>query len=111
MRFYALLLQEAWRLPSRLQLLYLRAVKTLTLDPEVRDIAQFEQELNQLWGKIKADALAGQFKPKKSRLCDWCAFQSICPAFGGTEPALPESGRARLLAVETEPASSQEPGT
>ncbi|MFN2570914.1 MAG: recombinase RecB, partial [Gemmatimonadales bacterium] len=27
--------------------------------------------------------------PKRTRLCDWCSFQSLCPEFGGTPPALP----------------------
>ncbi len=99
MRFYALLLQQAWQLPKRMQLLYLRDGQVLTLDPQAQDIERFALDVEDLWRDIEADALAGEFKPKTSRLCDWCAYQDICPAFGGTEPEIPEAGRARLLAV------------
>lgn len=100
MRFYALLLRQTWKFPSRLQLLYLRSVQSLTLDPDTRDIVTFQLDVEDIWRRIKADALDGNFGTKKSRLCDWCAFQSICPAFGGTPPAMPEDGRERLLSVQ-----------
>ena len=100
MRFYALLLQQTWRLPKRLQLLYLRSVQTLTLDPDAKDIARFKLDIEDLWRKIQSDALEGSFRTQKSRLCDWCAFQHICPAFGGVSPELPEEGRERLLSVQ-----------
>lgn len=103
MRFYALMLRESWRLPARMQLLYLRSGQVLTLDPERRDIERFEEEVEDIWERIKSDALADSFRPKKSKLCDWCAFQELCPAFGGHQPLLPEEGRARLLTVQQDP--------
>lgn len=103
MRFYALMLRESWRLPARMQLLYLRSGQVLTLDPEYRDIERFEGEVGDIWERIKSDALADAFRPKRSKLCDWCAFQELCPAFGGQQPTLPEEGRARLLAIQQNP--------
>lgn len=100
MRFYALLLQQTWRLPKRLQLLYLRSVQALTLDPDAKDIAKFQLDIEDLWRRIQSDALAGEFRTQKSRLCDWCAFQHICPAFGGVSPQVPEEGLERLLSVQ-----------
>lgn len=100
MRFYALLLRESWRLPARLQLLYVKHAKVLTLDPAPGDIELFEQQLQGIWERIKGDALSGDFATRRSKLCDWCAFQDICPAFSGTPPQMPEEGRARLLAIE-----------
>ena len=32
----------------------------------------------------------GDWRPSPGRLCDWCAHQALCPAFGGTPPPLPE---------------------
>ena len=103
MRFYALLLRESWRLPARTQLLYLRSGQVLTLDPDPRDVELFEGEIRDIWNRIRTDALAGSFAPRKSRLCDWCAFQELCPIFGGQQPSMPEDGRARLLATQQDP--------
>lgn len=100
MRFYALLLREAWRLPARLQLLYLRTSDVLTLDPLARDIDAFEIEVNHLWEKISGDAQREQFHPRTSRLCDWCAYQADCPAFGGTVKPIPAEGLEKLLQVK-----------
>lgn len=100
MRFYALLLREVWRVPARLQLLYLRSTQVLTLDPEERDIEAFEEEIGGLWNRIKTDAQRERFTPRKSALCPWCPFQEMCPIFGGKVPPPPEDGLARLLAIE-----------
>lgn len=100
MKFYALLLQQTRRLPARLQLLYLRSGQVLTLDPDPRDIEAFENQVDSLWGKIKADAEAADFAPRKSPLCPWCSFQSLCPAFGGQQPKVPAQGVERLLEIQ-----------
>lgn len=31
-----------------------------------------------------------EFPPEKNRLCDWCEFRQICPAWGGTPPTREE---------------------
>lgn len=100
MRFYALLLRNAWKLPRRMQLLYLRTADVLTLDPQDRDIDTFEAEVNQLWDRISHDANREQFDPRTSRLCDWCAFRDNCPEFGGSVLPIPEAGLERLLKVK-----------
>lgn len=99
MRFYALMLREIDRLPTRMQLLYLRTQSVLTLDPEPADIDRFEGELASLWQRIAADATAGRFPTKQGPLCGWCPYQSLCPAFGGRPAPPPEAGLDRLLAV------------
>ena len=33
---------------------------------------------------------SGDWRPRQSRLCDWCSYQALCPVFGGTPPPLPE---------------------
>ena len=35
---------------------------------------------------IKQIEATEKFPPKKSRLCDWCEYKSICPAWGNTVP-------------------------
>ena len=90
MRFYALVY---WRLfneiPTQLRLMYLKVADSLFLTPSSEELEYFERDLGELWAKIKRDGETGHFRPKKSRLCDWCAFQSYCPEFGGTPPLYP----------------------
>ncbi|RJF44972.1 DUF2800 domain-containing protein [Actinomyces sp. 2119] len=98
MRFYGLVL---WRLrgrvPARLQLVYLRDGRTLTHDPRPGELESAEIRLTQMWHEIEDCARAGEFRPRRSRLCDWCSFQPQCPLFGGTTPSIPDDGLARLL--------------
>ncbi len=106
MRFYALLLQKVWRLPARLQLLYLRSIRSLTLDPDPRDIVAFEQDLLELWSRIDRDLAQNSFQTRTSALCNWCSFKPICPAFGGVAPPASEEGLERVRRIQ-----DQNPGT
>ncbi|MDO5669703.1 MAG: RecB family exonuclease [Corynebacterium sp.] len=90
MRFYALVY---WRLygviPHQLRLMYLKVLDNMFLAPSKEELEYFERDLADLWGKIAADGAAGRFRPQTSKLCGWCSFQSLCPAFGGTPPEYP----------------------
>ncbi|MEE6273259.1 RecB family exonuclease [Georgenia wangjunii] len=101
MRFYGLML---WRMngtpPRRLQLVYLSDGRVLTLDPTEEDLLATERQIESIWEGITRAARAGHFTPRRSRLCDWCSFQSLCPEFGGTPPPLPADGVAHLLGAE-----------
>ncbi len=98
MRFYGLVL---WRLrgqaPRRLQLVYLKDGRVLTHDPVLAELESTETHLDHLWDEVEDCAAQGQFAPRRSRLCDWCAFHAACPLFGGDTPPLPDQGLARLL--------------
>lgn len=97
MRFYALLLRATAVLPARMQLLYLKSEDVLTLDPVAADIDLFEEQLDELWQRIRADLTAGVFETKKGPLCNWCPFQKLCPQFGGDTPAPKEEDLLRVL--------------
>lgn len=99
MRFYALMLREVDRLPTRMQLLYLKSGAILTLDPDPIDIARFEEQVLELWGRISADATEGAFAPKRGPLCGWCSYQSRCPLFGGDPGEPAQEDLARLLSM------------
>ncbi|PAT12287.1 exodeoxyribonuclease V subunit beta [Corynebacterium hadale] len=90
MRFYALVY---WRLfqtiPTQLRLMYLKVMDSMILTPSREELEYFERDLADLWAKIEADGKDGHFRPKKSKLCGWCAFQDLCPEFGGTPPEYP----------------------
>lgn len=100
MRFYALLVARVrGRVPALLQLLYLKDGNTLVLHPSEADLALIEHEIRELWDDIAAAATAGAFRPRRSVLCGWCSFQAMCPAFGGTPPALDPAKVHRSLGV------------
>ena len=90
MKFYALVL---WRtrgvLPAMLQLIYLGSGDILRYSPDEADLLAIERKVDALWTAISRAQESGDWRPRKSALCGWCAHQSICPEFGGTPPPLP----------------------
>jgi putative RecB family exonuclease len=48
-----------------------------------------ERKIEALWRAIERARAAGDWRPRPSKLCDWCAHQALCPSFGGTPPPLP----------------------
>ncbi len=97
MRFYALVL---WRttgtVPRLLQLIYLGNGEIVRYAPDEADLLAKERKIEALWRAIERAALAGDWRPRPSKLCDWCAHQALCPAFGGTPPPLPAAGPGPL---------------
>lgn len=106
MKFYALmLLYRDGSIPSRLQLLYLKDKKALTLDPTPVQIQKFEDRLEHLWEEICRSVLNDNLIPKVSKICNWCSFKSICPAQGHSQIE-PISEEAKKRFCNTIPASS-----
>jgi putative RecB family exonuclease len=105
MRFYALVL---WRIrgeiPRMLQLVYLGDAKILRHEPEEAELLTVERRIRSIWSGIEATARSGDWQPRKSALCPWCAHQSLCPAFGGTPPALESASVEIALGVHPEAA-------
>jgi len=99
MKFYALVL---WRLrgvlPQMLQLVYLGNSELMRYSPDEADLVATERKVKALWTAIERAATTGDWRPRTSRLCDWCDYKHLCPAWGGTPPPLPVN--AELLAVD-----------
>ena len=90
MKFYAVaLLRSRGVLATRLRLLYLADGQVLDYAPELEELERFEKTLMAIWRAIQAAGATGDFRPHQSRLCNWCAHQALCPAFGGTPPPYP----------------------
>jgi putative RecB family exonuclease len=90
MKFYAVaLLRSRGVLATRLRLLYLADGQILDYSPDLDELLRFEKTLIAIWRAIQTAGASGDFRPSPSRLCDWCAHQSRCPAFGGTPPPYP----------------------
>jgi putative RecB family exonuclease len=108
MRFYALVL---WRsrgvVPTLLQLVYLGDREVLRYSPDEADLLATERKVKALWAAIETAATTGDWRPSPSRLCDWCDFKALCPAWGGTPPPLPVA--APVLAVDPDEAGRAEP--
>jgi len=91
MKFYALVI---WRLrgqvPRLLQLMYLAEGEVLRYSPDESDLLATERKVMALWKAIERARDAGDWRPRPSKLCDWCNHKALCPEFGGTPPPLPE---------------------
>jgi putative RecB family exonuclease len=90
MRFYALVL---WRtrgvVPAMLQLVYLGSGELVRYVPDEDDLRATERKVEAIWRAIRVATESGDWRPRRSRLCDWCAHRSLCPEWGGTPPPLP----------------------
>ena len=98
MRFYALVL---WRargvIPRMLQLVYLGNGELVRYEPDEADLLATERGIKALWAAIERAARTGDWRPRVSRLCDWCEHRDLGPAWGGTPPPLPLDAPTRAL--------------
>jgi putative RecB family exonuclease len=74
---------------AQLKLLYLKDGDALTYTPDEDELVRFERTLQAIWAAIERAVATGDFRPNKTRLCDWCDHQAFCPAWGGTPPPFP----------------------
>ncbi len=93
LKFYALVL---WRMrgvvPAMLQLVYLGNAEILRYCPDEQDLLATERKIEAVWRAIEEARSSGEWRPRRSPLCGWCAHQVRCPEFGGTPPPLPQVG-------------------
>lgn len=92
MKFYGLVhWRTTGRVPDLLQLVYLRDGQVIRYVPDEADLLALERNVRAVWQAIEQATATGDFRPNPSRLCSWCDFKALCPAFGGTPPPLPPS--------------------
>jgi putative RecB family exonuclease len=81
LRVYALLYwKETQNIPKLLQLIYLGDSIVLKSTPTEQDLIATESTLLKIAASIKQAIETDTWAPRKSKLCDWCSFKSICPA-------------------------------
>src|SRR6266516_2359642 len=96
MRFYALTLWRAQgQVPKLLQLMYLGNGEIVRYEPAEADLLATERKIEALWLAIERAMRNRDWRPRRGRICDWCAHQSIGAAFGGTSPPGPDSAARR----------------
>jgi putative RecB family exonuclease len=109
LKFYALVM---WRvsgtIPALLQLMYLGDGQILRYAPDEADLLATERKVRALWAAIERALAKRDFPERPSRLCDWCSFHALCPAFGGTPPAYPEPADAAIAIPIDQPAEADD---
>jgi putative RecB family exonuclease len=90
MKFYALaLLHERGVVPAQLRLLYLADGEYLSYEPDEPELRRFERTLEAIWLAIRTAGETGDFRPNRTRMCDWCSHKALCPAWDGIPPEYP----------------------
>lgn len=93
LKVYAVLAADALSLaPYALRLVYLRGDDTTAvrrLDVTDALLNRTRKELGRIWRSIERSAETGDWKTNVGPLCNWCPYQTICPAFAADE--MPES--------------------
>ena len=96
--FYAFLCERLFgQRPARVQLLYLDEPVAIVTTPTEQSIRGLERKVTAVWTAVERACATEDFRPKPSKLCDWCAFQAYCPAFGG-DPAAAKTAQLDLVA-------------
>ena len=83
-------------MPKRVQLLYLSEPLAISVSPSEQSVRGLETKTKAVWQAIERACQFEDFRPRQSRLCNFCAFQELCPAFGG-DPTKVEEWRANAL--------------
>jgi putative RecB family exonuclease len=85
--FYSFLCEQVFgQRPAKVQLLYLADPLAIIVEPSEQSTKGLERKVRAVWTAIERACDRDDFKPRPSRLCDWCAFLAYCPSFGG-DPA------------------------
>jgi putative RecB family exonuclease len=85
--FYSLLCERLLgRRPSRVQLMYLSTPEVLSMSPSEQSVGAMERRALALYAAVERACQRDDFRPHRSRLCEWCNFRAYCPAWGG-DPA------------------------
>jgi len=93
--FYSFLCEEFFGVrPAKVQLLYLADPVAIIAEPTDQASRGLRRKLTAVWAAIERSCEREDFRPRPSKLCDWCAFQTHCPAFGGD----PDAARAEAAA-------------
>lgn len=82
LKIYALLIRErTGETPKEIRLLYLNGPTMYRLAIDDRQLDAMHSQLQALWTAIERALASDRFPTRPGRLCDWCSYQEICPAF------------------------------
>ena len=61
----------------------LRSPRCCRSAPSEQSVTGMERRALALYAAVERACARDDFRPNRSRLCDWCNFQAYCPAWGG----------------------------
>ena len=83
--FYAFLVERVLgRRPARVQLLHLQEPVAISTVPSEQSIRAMEVRTRAIWTAVERACETEDFRPRPNRLCDWCSYKALCPAWGGS---------------------------
>ncbi|HEY5686558.1 MAG TPA: PD-(D/E)XK nuclease family protein [Acidimicrobiia bacterium] len=92
LKIYALLIRRrTGETPSEVRLLYLNGPTMYRLPVDDGQLDAMDRQLRALWSAIERAMGDQRFPPRPGRLCTWCSFQEICPAWAD-QTAQPKAG-------------------
>ena len=81
---YSLLCEQNFgQRPQQVQLLYLSKPEAIIARPSDQSSQGVARRTVALWTAIEQACARDDFRPRTSRLCDFCTFRPYCPAYGG----------------------------
>lgn len=87
LKIYALLIREqTGRTPTAIRLMYLNGPTVYEVAVNDAQLDAMERQLQALWLAINRAIERDHFPPRPSRLCGWCQYRDLCPAFADDEP-------------------------
>ncbi|MBU1226049.1 MAG: PD-(D/E)XK nuclease family protein [Actinobacteria bacterium] len=82
LKIYALLIRRRiGRTPDAIKLIYLNGPTVYEIPVNDAQLEAMDRQLRALWKAINTAIEQENFPPRPGRLCDWCSFQDLCPAF------------------------------
>ncbi len=82
LKIYALLIRRrTGRTPVRLKLMYLNDPVIYEIPVTDGQLDAMERQLEALWAAINRAITTDTFPPRPGRLCDWCSYRDLCPAW------------------------------
>lgn len=95
-QFYAFLCEQILgRRPAAVRLLHLKEPLSITSVPTDQSIRGLTTRTQAIWNAIERACEKDDFRPRPSRLCDFCAFREWCPAWGGNPADAPRQELAQ----------------
>jgi putative RecB family exonuclease len=86
--FYSFLCEAVFgKRPAKIRLMYLASGETIETVPSAQSVKFITTRTTAVWSAVERACTTGDFRPRQSKLCDWCSFRQWCPAFGG-DPSL-----------------------
>jgi putative RecB family exonuclease len=96
--FYAFLCESVFgRRPAEIRLMYLKSGETIRTAPSAQSTRFMTTRTNAVWKAVATACERDDFRPRRSTLCNYCAYQQWCPEYGG-DPALAATEAPVVLA-------------